>query len=242
MKITYFASILLTFLLIGCNRNSNSSEKSDADTLKEGEKPVYTEKGKLHYIVTYRDGKANGRVREYYPDGRLYMDAIYKDGHRHGKCTHYFKNGKPFSISYYKNGAKDSIETRFYVSGEVFAYVPFKKNKVQPGLREFKKDGTLIEDNKSLIITEVDHTALEGKYFIYVSLPSPQKNVKFYASSASDPKSREVLKNSNGTGVLVVPISSEGFVMKKLLFEAEYKTAEGNTMRLQKYYNLAIDR
>jgi len=243
MKIIFFLGtlIILIFLFTGCSGNSGGWGNSDSDTLKAGEKLVYTENGRLHFIVTYKDGKAYGRVREYYSDGKLYMDAIYKDDHRHGKCTHYFKNGKPFSVSYFVNGAKDSIETKFYESGEVLAYVPYKKDKVQPGLKEFKKDGTPIDDNKSLIISEVDHTALEGKYSVYVSLPLPRKNAKFYASPESDPKSRELLKISGGSGVLLVPVSTGGFVMKKLIFQAEYKTPLGNTMRLQKFYNLAVD-
>lgn len=243
MKIISFfsTSIILICLFAGCNGNSGGNGKSGSDTLKAGEKPVYTENGKLQFIVTYKDGKANGRVREYYTDGKLYMDAIYKDDHRHGKCSHFFKTGKPFSVSYFVNGIKDSIETKFYESGEVLAYVPYKNNKVQPGLKEFKRDGTQIADNTNLIITEVDHTALEGKYFVYVSLPSPRKNVKFYVSSEADPELRELLKMSGSTGVLVLPVSRGSFIMKKLIFEAEYKTAKGNTMRLQKFHSMAVD-
>lgn len=242
MKIISYTGVLLLlmYLISGCDGSGGFGD-SGSDTLKEGEKPDYYENGKLHFIVTYKDGKANGRVREYYPDGKLYMDAIYKDDHRHGKCTHYFKSGKPFSVSYFVNGAKDSIETKFYEGGQVLAYVPYKKNKVQPGLKEFKKDGTPIVDNNSLIITEVDHSALEEKYFVYVKLKTPRKNAKFYSSMQSDAESRELLKMSNGAGVLVVPVYPGSFVMKKMIFEAEYKTPKGNTMRLQKFYNLSID-
>jgi hypothetical protein len=137
---------------------------------------------------------------------------------------------------------KDSIETKFYETGQVLAYVPYKNDKVQPGLREFKKDGTPVDQDLSLIITEVDHTALEGKFFIRVRLSSPRKNVKFYASPQSDPESREILKISGNEGILVVPVPRGGFILKKLIFEAEFKTAMRNTMRLQKLYNLAVDR
>jgi len=244
MKFLSFLSSLLfiTFLFPGCNGNSGGKAGLSGDTLKAGEKPVYYEDGKLHFIVESKDGKANGRVREYYPNGKIYMDAIYKDDHRHGKCTHYFKNGKPFSVSYYINGAKDSIETKYNEKGQVLALVPYKKDKVQPGLKEFKKDGTLIDENISLIISEVDHSSLEGKYYIHVSLSVPRKNVKFYASPQSDPSSREILRISGATGILEVPVSTNGFVMKKLIFEAEFKTAMGNTRRVQKLYNLSIDR
>jgi antitoxin component YwqK of YwqJK toxin-antitoxin module len=243
MKFLSFLGSLLIFVFLfpGCNGNSKQEGSQSGDTLKEGEKPVYSENGKLHFIVESKNGKANGRVREYYPNGKIYMDAIYKDDHRHGKCTHYFKNGKPFSVSYYVNGEKDSIETKYNENGQVLALVPYKKDKVQPGLKEFRKDGTLLNEDVKLIITEIDHSALEGKFFIRVSLSSPKKNVKFYASPQSDPTSREILKISGDAGILQVPIPPDGFVMRKLIFEAEYKTQMGNTMRIQKLYNLAID-
>ena len=243
MKTIYFSGILIILInvMAGCDGISGGFGNSGSDTLKEGEKPAFYENGKLHFIVTYKDGKANGRVREYYTDGKLYMDAIYKDDHRHGKCTHFFKNGKPFTFSYYVNGAKDSIETKFYESGQLLSCTPYKNNKVQPGLKEFKKDGTPIVNDNSLIISEVDHTTLEGKYFVYVRLKTPRKNAKFYSSTQSDARSRELLKISDGAGILVVPVYAGSFVMKKLIFEAEYKTPKGNTVCLQKLYNLSID-
>jgi antitoxin component YwqK of YwqJK toxin-antitoxin module len=247
MKKMKFLSCLISFIIVailfsGCNGNSKQQGGLSGDSLKAGEKPVYSENGKLHFIVEYKDGKANGRVREYYPDGKLYMDAIYKDDHRHGKCIHYFKNGKPFSVSYYIDGAKDSIETKYNEKGQILAFVPYKNDKVQPGLKEFKKDGTELMDNTSLKIQEVNHLKNGGKYYLSVSLSEPRKNVKFYAAPQSDPESREILKISGDAGILNVPVSPGGFAMKKLIFEAEYRTPMGNTMRKQKKYNLAVNR
>ena len=239
--------ILISGLLGGCNSNSGQRivgidpDQPSNDSLMEGERSVFSENGKLHYIVEYKKGKANGRVREFYTDGKLYMDAIYKDGHRNGKCTHFFKNGKPFGVANFINGQKDGIETKYYEDGKILATIPYKKDKVQPGLKEFKKDGTEIREDISLLIKEIDHSAIEGKYYVQVSLSHPHADVKFYASPQSDPDSREKLKMSGSTGILNVPLSNGGFVMKKLIFDAEYKTSRGNTMRLQKFYNLAVD-
>jgi antitoxin component YwqK of YwqJK toxin-antitoxin module len=244
MKILSFLSavFILTFFITGCNGKSGSQAELSGDTLKAGEKAVFSENGKLHYIIESKDGKTNGRVREYTPDGKLYMDAIYKNDHRNGKCTFYYKNGKPFSVCYYIHGAKDSIDTKYSEDGRVLAFVPYKNDKVQPGLKEFEKDGSLIPVNNTLIISEVDHSALEGRYYLKVSLAKPRKNVKFYASPQTDPDSRELLKISGDAGILEVPIPPGGFVMKKLILEAQYKTSMGNTMRLQRFYDLAIDR
>jgi len=229
-------AVIFTCFFSSCNSKNGSQGGGPADSLKADEKAVYTENGKLHYIVQSKDGKSNGRVREYTSDGKLYMDAIYKDDHRNGKCTFYFKNGKPFSVCYYVNGAKDSIDTKYNESGQVLAIVPYKKGKVQPGLKEYAKDGSEIIETASLQIKAVNNLAKGGKYYLSVSLSEPRKKVKFYASPQSDPDSRELLKMSGDNGILEVPVSSSGFVIKNIFIDAEYKTSIGNTRRLHKLY------
>lgn len=234
--------IILAILFSGCNGNSKQQGGLSVDSLKAGEKPVYSENGKLHFIVEYKEGKANGRVREYYPDGKLYMDAMYKDDHRNGKCTFYFKSGKPFSVCYFSNGAKDSIDTKYSEDGRILALVPYKNDKVQPGLKEFEKDGSELIETASLQIKAINQLARGGKYFLQVSLSEPRKNVKFYASPESNPDSRELLKMSGKDGILEVPVYASGFVAKNILINAEYKTSMGNTRHLQKLYKFSNSR
>ena len=235
-------AVLFTCFLASCNSKSDSKGGSAADSLKPGEKAVYSENGKLHYIIESKDGKTNGRVREYYANGKLYMDAIYKDDHRNGKCTFYFKNGKPFSIGYFINGDKDSIETKYDENGDVLALVPYKKDKVQPGLKEFKKDGSELIETASLQIKVINQLAKGGKYYLNVSLSEPRKNVQYYAAPKTDPDSRELLKMSGNNRILEVPVSSSGFVIKDIYLDAEFKTSMGNTRRLQKLYKFSIGK
>lgn len=235
--LSFFSSVLIiTIIISGCKGNSGSQSGLSGDTLKATEKPVYAENGKLHYILETKDGKTNGRVREYTPDGKLYMDAIYKDDHRNGKCTHYFKNGKPFSVSFYINGAKDSIETKYSEDGRILALVPYKNGIVQPGLKEFKKDGSELIDNTSVVIKIINQLSRGGKYYLKVSLTEPRNDVKFYASPQTDPDMMKLLPMDGNEGILEVPVSSSGFVIKSIFIDAEYKTSMRNTRRLQKLY------
>jgi len=194
-------ALIFTYLLSGCNGKSGTQAGLEGDTLKAGEKAIYSKNGKLQYIIESKDGKANGRVREYHTEGYLYMDAMFKDDHRHGKCTHYYKNGKPFSVSYFINGAKDSIETKYNIKGNVIALVPYKNNKVQPGLKEFANDGSEIVNDNSLIIRGIDHTLLEGKYILQVSLSKPKSRVTYFAAPQSEPEERQKLKTSGTYGI-----------------------------------------
>jgi len=240
--------LVCIFIMPGCkntpsqNTGNMNPDQASGDSLLEGEQKVYYENGKVHYIVEYKKGKANGRVREYSTDGKLYMDAVYTDGHRNGECKHFYKNGKPFEVSNYVNGEKDGIETKYYESGTILATRIYKKNKIQPGLKEYDKDGKEIINNNSLVIRGIDHTLLEGKYILQASLAKPQPKVTYYAAPRSDPGSRQKLKMSGDNGILEIPVSSSSFVMKSLLFEAEYKTKLGNVMVLQKTFNLAVDK
>lgn len=236
---TLLFALTIASLLVGCNNKAGQQQGNAADSLKAGEKAVYSENGKLHYIVESRDGKSNGRVREYTPDGKLYMDAMYKDDHRNGKCTFYFKNGKPFSVCYFINGLKDSTDTKYNENGQILALVPYKNGKVQPGLQEFAKDGSELIEMAKLKIKAINQLARGGKYYLKVSLSEPRKNVKFYAAPQSDPDSREMLKMDGNDGILVVPVSASGFVIKDIFIDAEFKTSMGNTRRLQKLYKFS---
>jgi antitoxin component YwqK of YwqJK toxin-antitoxin module len=234
------AALLTSCFLTACT--NHSGQKSDngqtaIDSTTDGEKKVFYPTGQLQYLVEFKNGKANGRVREYTPDGKLYMDAIFVEGHRNGKCTHFYKNGNPFEASNFVNGEKDGVESKYYENGKLLATILYKKNKVQPGLKEYKADGTEVKDDNELIIKEIDHVAKEGKYFFQVSLKNPKPNVDYYASPQGDPDSRQKLNLSGNAGVMEIPVKSKSFIMKNMIFQAEYKTKLGNTMRLQKVYH-----
>ena len=245
MKLLIFIAALVigTTLLPGCNSNSSKKQAADnseqvtGDSIPDGERTTYYENGKIHYIVEYHNGKANGRVREYTPDGKMYMDAVFTDGQRNGKCTHFYKNDIPFEDANYVNGEKDGVVSKFYTNGKLLATILYKKNKLQTGLREYQKDGTEINNDNSLVITEIDHSAREGKYLFKVSLTKPMDNTVYYASPKSDPDSREKLIASGNSGILEVPVSSRHFEMTDLIFQAEYKTRLGNTMRINRLYH-----
>lgn len=238
--------LLLVSLMPACKSNPEkpitelNPDEATGDTTLEGEKTSYYTNGKVHYIVEYHHGKANGRVREYSSDSKIYMDATFKDGHRHGKCTHFHKNGNPFEVAEYVNGVKEGVVSKYYENGKLLATIIYKNNKVQPGLREFKVDGTEITEDTELIVREVDHVAKEGKYYFEISLSKPKANVDYYASPVSDPESRQKLKSSGNAGILEIPVKSKHFVMKDMVFQAEYKTKLGNPMRLMKRYHHAV--
>ncbi len=243
---------LLPFLLFiiaisACTpRNEVNKSTQDADSLqnnitKDGEYPVYDKNHKLQYMVQYKNGKANGRVRQYYPNGSIYMEAEFKDGHRNGKCTYFNKSGKIAQVLNYTNGEKDGTETQYYQNGKVESINTYKNGVLQPGLKEFYNDGTIAGKEVELLFKEVDHSSLEEKYFLYITLSDPSLKVNFYTLSANDPKIRKKIKQNGHTGVLEYRISSRESMIQKLLIEAVFYTNKGNKMKISQTYNLAIN-
>lgn len=246
MKLLSFSAILVIvfFLLVAC-RNSqeprpaeNNSEMAQGGKFKDGKHPVYNENGKLKYMVEYKDGKANGQVKQFYEDGKLYMEATFTEGRRNGKCTYFYKNGKAHSVSIYVNGTREGDEIKYWESGELLSVCPFKNDKVQTGLKEYRKDGTLIGNNISILINTVESKASDGKRFLKVSLSNPETDASYYVSDLSEKAPRVKLAKSGYAALYEIKAPKGATLKKQLVFDAEYKTSLGNTMRLQKSFNL----
>lgn len=239
------STFLLTFLLISCGDSSERYVGIEPEQIKiknfNGERKIYTPEGKLRTIAEYKNGKVDGRVRKFYDDGKIYMDAKYENGFKNGKCTYYYTNGKPYTVTDYINGYKDGIEKTYYEEGGLMAESRFRKNITQPGLQEYKKDGTPILVKTTIIVKEVNHLRLDGTFRLQMSLSDKSVTPRFYVMEKANPEKRQKINVSNGVGTLVLNLNSTSFLMKKLIIEAEYKTFRGNLMKIQRPYNLAID-
>jgi len=243
MKLLSFSAILVIvfFLFMACSNSQeprpaeNNPEMAQGGKFKDGKHPVYNENGKLKYMVEYKDGKANGQVKQFYEDGKLYMEATFTEGRRNGKCTYFYKNGKAHSVSIYVNGTREGDEIKYWESGELLSVCPFKNDKVQTGLKEYRKDGTLIGNNISILISETA-SASDGKHYLKISLSNPKIVAGYYVSVLSENEPRVKLAKS-GYAALYEVKASDGTSMKgQLVFDAEFKTLLGNTRRLQKIY------
>lgn len=242
-----FLFILFAIILSGCDSSQPprhtgiDPEQMKDGKLKDGEQLIYYKDGNLKYRAEIKDGLANGRVRQYYTDGKIYMDGSFKGGYKEGKSTFFFKNGKPFSETYYVHGEKEGKETKYWEDGSIYSVCEYHKDMAQPGLKEYTKSGTLLENEMKLIIKEIDHTSLEGKFYLKISLSNPEIVASFYSQVPSEQTKRQKLKKSGNEGILVFDLAPNDYIMKKLILDAEYKTARGNINRIQRTYNLVVD-
>jgi len=248
MKFRLFAIAAICMLAaISCDQLSSGKlvgvepEDLSSKGVRDGEQKIYTASGKLESIVEVKNGKADGRVRKYYDDGKLRMEAIYREGRKHGTCIYYYGNGKAFTVSEYIDGYKEGEEKKYYEDGKLMAILMYKKGEEQPGLQEFRKDGTPLVKKQKLIISEKDRTALEGKFILTVRISDETVKPRYYVIYPDSPDLKQSMKTSGNAAILEIQAIPGTFMMKKLIFEAEYKTIRGNRMIIRQPYNLAID-
>ena len=128
MHIKIFMKTLLTFfvlflfpILISCNSYSGSSDKTvcvDTDALiRNGiiylpnETKPFTgnnlckyENGQIKSEGNYKDGKPDGKGRDWDENGQIEAEVNYKDGKLDGKATYWHENGKIKGKVTFKDG------------------------------------------------------------------------------------------------------------------------------------------
>jgi hypothetical protein len=60
--------------------------------------------GKLEIESTYKNGKSEGLLKEYYPSGKLQVEVNFKDNEADGIFREYDETGKIINQETYKNG------------------------------------------------------------------------------------------------------------------------------------------
>jgi hypothetical protein len=244
--ITLFVNL---FLLFACTSppGENRYVGTDPDALpgrwdKDGMKTIYyKESGAILAKVEVKNGKPNGSVKNFYEDGKLRMEATYLDGKKNGPVTFYQTNGKKFSVTNYDMGHKQGEERKYYEDGKLMSVNTYHLGRLQPGLKEYLKDGTPIKDNTSLVIRDIDRLTIDGTYSVNVSVTDPKLKPDYYVMDETKPNAKQLLKTSGNSGILKIPVQPGSFYMRKLIFQAEYKTVRGNTRIIRKNHNIAVD-
>lgn len=206
----------------------------------DGETKTYYKSGGVEYVIPVVNGKANGLVKRYYENGKLYNETEYKDGLKNGKCTYYFPFGKVFSTVNYVNGSKEGPEIKYYDDGNKASECEYKEGKLLPGVKEFNKDGSLAVNNVSIIVNTVDKRSTERKFLVRTTLSDPKLVPYFYMTGLTSDNKRVRLKMIGATGEAEFSLAPGSFVKRNLLIEAEYKSNLGNTLSVQRKYQLVI--
>ena len=116
----------------------------------EGEKEAFTGIAKYYskdessiFEFPYKNGKKEGRGKEYYLNGKFKSDAFFIDGLLQGKSIGYYENGNLEYEENYKDGKLDGLIKEYYENGEVYIQESYKNGELDGESFNFNEDGSL---------------------------------------------------------------------------------------------------
>ena len=130
--------ILIAFFVLALCQTSSAGE-----FVKNGVQKEYYSNGKLHFEVTYRNGKKNGLEREYGKDGLLKYETLFEGGDKQD-WKWYYKDGKIYDhVTYSKDGVRHGMI--YYISGQIKSDFEWDNN-VMYSSKEYYPTGRLSEE------------------------------------------------------------------------------------------------
>ena len=121
----------------------------------EGEKEAFTGIAKYYskdessiFEFPYKNGKKEGRGKEYYLNGKFKSDAFFIDGLLQGKSIGYYENGNLEYEENYKDGKLDGLVKNYYENGQLKTELNYKNGQLDGLARAYHENGQLhIEEN-----------------------------------------------------------------------------------------------
>ena len=121
----------------------------------EGEKEAFTGIAKYYskdessiFEFPYKNGKKEGRGKEYYLNGKFKSDAFFIDGLLQGKSIGYYENGNLEYEENYKDGKLDGLIKDYYENGQLKSELNYKNGQLDGLARAYHENGQLrIEEN-----------------------------------------------------------------------------------------------
>jgi len=121
----------------------------------EGEKEAFTGIAKYYskdessiFEFPYKNGKKEGRGKEYYLNGKFKSDAFFIDGLLQGKSIGYYENGNLEYEENYKDSKLDGLVKNYYENGQLKSELNYKNGQLDGLARAYHENGQLhIEEN-----------------------------------------------------------------------------------------------
>jgi hypothetical protein len=219
------------------------TEISAVGNLRQGLTRNYSFEGKLLSEVNYNNNLKDGIATNYYAaTGKINSTLVYKHGVKEGDETWYYESGKPYRVSPYINGVIDGVQKLYYENGKSRSEVPYKNGFPGTGLKEYKKDGSLITDYPKIEIRKEDHLKDANKIVLVISLSNNTENVKFYEGSLLEGKylNKEILELATQKGSTQIDFNIAPGVRlnQRVAVTATYKTPMGNPCVITRSYQL----
>jgi MORN repeat variant len=236
-------SIAALFIAFACV----STEKETQSGIKNGIIKVYrADKQRLHKELSYKNDKLDGLSKIYHPNGNVYLETAYANDKRHGLTKQYFQSGILYSETQYDSGKITGILKKYHKDGKLKAEVPYNKGMECAGLKEYILNGEPRPHYPAIVITPENKILSEGYYYLHLSVSERVHKVTFYKGYLKDnclhSDLEKVSPGAKNKAKLSYALSQGEFVMETVNFIAKIETIAGNTLVVQKSFNVAVQR
>ncbi len=233
MKKIFLFCVFLPYL-ISCNNSIDSEGKeiSPTDTVKGTEKEgwirSYYPGGKVKKTeVYYKKGVRDGMARSFYKDGSVCVEGMYENGMREGHHKWFYEDTKTlYEDIPFIHDRKEGIRKKYFKNGKILSEAPFRDDFPGLGLKEYDKEGKLIEHPE--IQFKCVNKINQGKGIILeMSMSDGNKKVEFFSGALKDGFMHSQLISINtekGVGRLNYKVSSMNFFSQPINVIAKVKT------------------
>jgi antitoxin component YwqK of YwqJK toxin-antitoxin module len=106
-----------------------------------GKKIVKYPDGQVKSKGTYKDGKLEGLLEQYYENGQVKSKMTFKDEIPEGLIEMYYENGQVKSKMTFKDGKPEGLIEMYYENGQVKSKGTFKDEKPEGLIEEYYENG-----------------------------------------------------------------------------------------------------
>jgi antitoxin component YwqK of YwqJK toxin-antitoxin module len=220
------------------------SEIQVRNGLRNGITKNYDERGRLASTAELADDKYEGWMINYNPkNNKVTAKALYKNDQQNGPATLYYSDGQLYREMTYVDGRVDSIVKTYWPGDKLQAEVYFEMGQPAVGLKEFDKNGTPVKQ-PAIMVKEVDLLSLFNKIELKIFLSDNTKEVEFYKGELKEGKylyaKTPVIYSRDGIATLYYTVPKGRAIRDKISIISRSRTENGNTLVLQRVYNLSV--
>jgi antitoxin component YwqK of YwqJK toxin-antitoxin module len=212
--------------------------------IRNGITKKYDDKGRLISTAELVDDKYEGWMINYNPENnKITARALYKNDQQNGPATLFYSDGQLYREMTYMDGRVDSMVKTYWPGGKLQAEVFFRKGEPAIGLKEYDKNGNPVKQ-PSIVVKEVDQLSLFNKIELRIFLSDKTREVQFYKGELKEGQylyaKTPVIFSRDGVASLYYTVPRGRYVRERINIISRSRTEYGNTLVLQKVYNLSV--
>jgi hypothetical protein len=248
--------VLIMFITVSCKNKNNlvstyypngiiKSESQMKDGMRNGLTKNYDEKGRLLSTAELVNDKYEGWLITYNSlNGKVTAKSHYKDDKQNGSVTTYYDEGQLYREETYINGRLDSLVKTYWPDGRLQAEVYYKMGAPGVGLKEIDRDGKPVKQPE-IIVREINKLASQNAVTVKVYLSDNNPKVDFFLGELKDgiylDSGKLKVKSKDGVADLQYKVLKRHSLKEKISIIAKVRTKYGNTLVLNRNYNLVVN-